>query len=183
MYVYTYVYIYIYTYIYTYYIYIYIHIYICICICIYLCIYIYRASERAKRWAHLCPVHLNMTKPLQSTRPKATSGHTTAQESSGSTNQHWTRTWLMPCIAVRGAQPKLSARAISRICWRAGTEDCVPLVCGGGGQLCRRRCAAGGCARAVLVWGGVSRGYTNHHLGMYTHFTRARYRRVLAGGC
>jgi len=28
------------------------------------------------------------------------------------------------------------------------------------GWLCRRRCAAGGCARAVLVWGGVSRGYT-----------------------
>jgi len=28
------------------------------------------------------------------------------------------------------------------------------------GRLCRRRCAAGGCARAVLVWGGVSRGYT-----------------------
>ena len=26
------------------------------------------------------------------------------------------------------------------------------------GRLCRRRCAAGGCARAVLVWGGVSRG-------------------------
>jgi len=28
------------------------------------------------------------------------------------------------------------------------------------GRLCRRRCAAGGYARAVLVWGGVSRGYT-----------------------
>jgi len=28
------------------------------------------------------------------------------------------------------------------------------------GRLCRRRCAAGGCARAVLVRGGVSRGYT-----------------------
>ena len=28
------------------------------------------------------------------------------------------------------------------------------------GRLCRRRCAAGGCARAILVWGGVSRGYT-----------------------
>jgi len=28
------------------------------------------------------------------------------------------------------------------------------------GRLCRRRCAAGGCARAVLMWGGVSRGYT-----------------------
>ena len=25
--------------------------------------------------------------------------------------------------------------------------------------LCRRRCAAGGCAHAVLVWGGVSWGY------------------------
>ena len=31
------------------------------------------------------------------------------------------------------------------------------------GRLCRRRCG-GGCARAalVLVWGGVSRGYTYH---------------------
>jgi len=28
------------------------------------------------------------------------------------------------------------------------------------GRLCRRQCAAGGCARAVLVWEGVSRGYT-----------------------
>jgi len=28
------------------------------------------------------------------------------------------------------------------------------------GQLCRRRCAAGSCACAVLVWGGVARGYT-----------------------
>jgi len=26
------------------------------------------------------------------------------------------------------------------------------------GWLCWRRCAAGGCAHAVLVWGGVSRG-------------------------
>jgi len=25
------------------------------------------------------------------------------------------------------------------------------------------RCASGGCARAVLVWGGVSRGCTCHH--------------------
>jgi len=32
------------------------------------------------------------------------------------------------------------------------------------GRLCRRQCAVGGCARAVLVWGGVSRGYTYHHL-------------------
>jgi len=31
------------------------------------------------------------------------------------------------------------------------------------GRLCRRRCAAGGCDRAVLVSGGVSRGYTYHH--------------------
>jgi len=30
-------------------------------------------------------------------------------------------------------------------------------------RLCRRRCAAGGCARAVLVWGGVSWGYTNYY--------------------
>jgi len=28
------------------------------------------------------------------------------------------------------------------------------------GRLCRRRCPAEGCARAVLMWGGVSRGYT-----------------------
>jgi len=34
------------------------------------------------------------------------------------------------------------------------------------GRLCRRWCAAGGCARAVLVWGGVSRGYTYDHQGM-----------------
>jgi len=31
-------------------------------------------------------------------------------------------------------------------------------------RLCRRRFVAGGCARAVLVWGVVSRGYTNHYL-------------------
>jgi len=29
---------------------------------------------------------------------------------------------------------------------------------GGGGGCAGRRCNAGGCARAVLVWGGVSRG-------------------------
>jgi len=49
---------------------------------------------------------------------------------------------------------------------RVGLARCVGLCppclwwCG---RLCRRRCAAGGCARAVLVWGGVSRGYTYHH--------------------
>ena len=39
------------------------------------------------------------------------------------------------------------------------------------GLLCRRWCAARDCARAVLVWGGVSRGYTNHrqptHISAY----------------
>jgi len=40
--------------------------------------------------------------------------------------------------------------------WRA-VGMCSPCL-GWWGRLCRRRCAAGGCARAVLVWGGFSRG-------------------------
>jgi len=36
---------------------------------------------------------------------------------------------------------------------------CFPCL-GWWGRLCRRRCAAGGCAHAILMWGGVSRGYT-----------------------
>jgi len=49
------------------------------------------------------------------------------------------------------------------------------------GRLCRRQCAAGGCARAVLMWGGVSRGYTiikggnRCRDGEYT-YTPKRYR-------
>jgi len=39
--------------------------------------------------------------------------------------------------------------------WRA-VKLCSPFL-RWGGRLCPR-CAAGGCARAVLVWGGVSRG-------------------------
>jgi len=42
--------------------------------------------------------------------------------------------------------------------WR-GVGLCSPCL-RWWGRLCRRRCAAGGCARAVLLWGGVSRGYT-----------------------
>jgi len=48
------------------------------------------------------------------------------------------------------------------------------------GRLCRRRCAAGGCARAVLVWRGVSRGYTNHqsHRQKLSTHTLNKKRRV-----
>ena len=52
----------------------------------------------------------------------------------------------------------LSGVSIDRLYGVGALWDCVPRVCGGGGG--RRRYAAGGCARAVLVWGGVSRGYT-----------------------
>jgi len=54
----------------------------------------------------------------------------------------------------------LSGVSIGRLSEVGALWDCVPRVYGSGGQLRRRRCAAGGCARAVLVWGGVSRGYT-----------------------
>jgi len=54
----------------------------------------------------------------------------------------------------------LSGVSIGRLSVVGALWDGAPHVCGGGGG--RRRCAAGGCDRAVLVWGGVSRGYTYH---------------------
>ena len=52
-----------------------------------------------------------------------------------------------------------SGVSIGRLSGVGALWDCVPRVCGGGGGCAGGGVPLGGCARAVLMWGGVSRRY------------------------
>jgi len=78
--------------------------------------------------------------------------------------------WVNPCLrADPGPGPSFGGEHRPfEWGWRA-VGLCSPC-CGGGGWLCQRRCAAGGCARAVLVWGGLSGVYISSFLRYKTLF-------------
>jgi len=82
-------------------------------------------------------------------------------------------TSLTPCAHGSGVHQALtlgvgplSGVSIGRFSGVGALWDCVLRGLWWWERLCRQRCAAAGCVRAVLVWGDVSRGYTYPHLGL-----------------